>query len=130
MGCNQCEKVYRQNLDHIRILAGKCAELTGKDQIIYKVHGRIWYYAFSETARGQYIETVRFSRNIADSEVLPDNEDAGLVAANMPEPKISKRKRGKVEESMGDYFGAVLSSVEPEEVQGTPEKGDSGGEYA
>ena len=119
MGCSQCERMYRQNLEHIRILAAKCAELTESDQIIYKVNGRVWYYEFSEKARGEYVETVRFNGKPANIDVLPNNEKSGLVAVDSGEPLAKKRKPRKAQGNLVENIGGVLPSGKSKKVQGT-----------
>ena len=118
MSCSQCEKQYMQNLDHMRILAKQCAELTQTDQIIFKVNGRVPHYGFAPTASGEIIETIRFDRHAPDIDILSDNEVAGLE----PPGDGGETQPGKAIADLGGDNGAILPGGEPEDVPGTVKK--------
>lgn len=118
MSCANCEKTYKQNLEHIRILAKKCAEITQTDQVIFRVNGRIPYYDFAPTTASEIIETVRFDRNTPDIDVLSDNEVTGLETLGSG----GESERGTSYAYLGEGDGGVLSGSEPKAIQGTVKK--------
>lgn len=126
MGCSNCEKTYMRNLDHVRILAKHSANITKQDQYIYKVNGRIPYYAFSGEEKTEFIEIVRFDRDPADITVLSDNEDQGLDLIGRIEPVVAETERGELTADLGYDIGAVLPDSKPKKVQRPTKKGSKG----
>lgn len=118
MSCANCEKLYKQNLDHVRILAKLSANITQTDQVIFRVNGRIPYYEFAPTTAKEIIETVRFDRLTPDIDVLPNNEVAGLEVIDSE----WESERGTSYADLGEGDGGILSGSEPEAVQGTVKK--------
>lgn len=119
MSCANCEKLYKQNLDHVRILAKLSANITQTDQVIFRVNGRIPYYEFAPTTAKEIIETVRFDRITPDIDVLPDNEITGLDPIGEGGYDTGQ---GNIIASLGESDGGILSGSEPEAVQGTVKK--------
>lgn len=118
MSCANCEKLYKQNLDHVRILAKLSAKITQTDQVIFRVNGRVPYYEFAPTAWGEIIETVRFDRLTPDIDILSDNEVPGIETLGSG----GESERGTSYADLGEGDGGVLSGSEPEAVQGTVKK--------
>ena len=123
-GCEYNKKMH--NLDHVRILASQCANLTKLDQYIYEVfmYG-IVSYRFSATWTGKTVEIVRFNRDTESKTVLRDNEleQPELIDNIESSEEIEQQADINVGANLGTDIGAVLQEVETERLQKRTKKG-------
>ena len=94
MACSNRINRFRSDLDTVRVLAQKAADLLYCNQIIYKVYcDGITIYKFSDNWKGTAEETVtpgstvQLSRNDTNQDILPDIENGEYSIT-----KSSKRK--------------------------------------
>jgi len=92
MACSQQNNQRFRNLDTVRILAQKAANMLQVDMKIYKtICDGVQIFKFSEDWSGTTVETVQFSREYSSESVLPDNEDWRNLATKSIEPKSGRR---------------------------------------
>jgi len=73
MACSQQNNQRFRNLDTVRILAQKAADMLQVDMKIYKtICDGVQIFKFSEDWSGNTVETVRFSREYSSENILPN----------------------------------------------------------
>lgn len=126
MSCG-CEYNKRmQSLDHVRILASQCANITKLDQSIYEVYiYGIVSYRFSPTWTGKTVEVVRFNREPISETVLRYNEleqSESIDKIESPE-EVEQKANDDNGTDLADNIGTILQEVETDRVQKGAKKG-------